>query len=476
MNKISTIHFTGIKGVGMTPLAIIAKEAGISITGSDVDEDFITEYSLKKAGISVFRGFNASDIGNPDLLITSGAHGGQNNPQAFESRKRKIPVWSQGQAVGEFMKGDIFGRKFKGISISGSHGKTTVTSIVATIFKESGLDPSYLIGTSSISSLDMPGHFGNGKFFIAEADEYATDPDSDRTAKMLWQHPEIALITNIEFDHPDIYKNIEDVRNSFVAFSNSLKKDSILVVCIDDKENKTFIRESGVRNLVTYGFSPSSDYKLDNLIQEGGETVFHVNYKNTILGKFFTDLPGEFNALNLLGSIVISIEAGISVDKIQSSIKKYKGAKRRFEYIGTLSSGAKLFDDYAHHPTEIKKTLRALSDRYKDKKIVCIFQPHTYSRTKALFDDFIHSFSDADEVIISDIYSSLREVPDPSVGSEILTKRMKSIHNSVAYMPALPDVIKYVSQENYDDDFIVISMGAGDIYKIKDSLDFSDDN
>lgn len=472
MKKIRKIHFTGIKGVGMTPLAIIAHEAGISVTGSDVEDEFITDVSLKKAGINPLVGFAAEDIGDVDLLITTGAHGGLNNPQVQEAVRRKIPVWTQGQAVGEFMKGEVFEKEYKGISVAGSHGKTTTTAIIATIFKECNLDPAYVIGTSEILSLGLPGHFGKGKFFIAEADEYATDPEFNKMPKFMWQKPQIEVITNIELDHPDLYENVEALVQDFKSFIGNLDKNGLLVICLDDYQNRKIIKEvSGTRNIITYGFSPMSDYVISRFSQDGESMYFWINHKGTSLGEFSVALSGEFNALNSLAGIITAIEAGLPIDKIQSALQKYKGAKRRFEHVGKLASGALLYDDYAHHPTEIRKTLKAFHESFKDKKLVCIFQPHTYSRTKALLEDFTSAFSYADTVVIADIYSSLREDRDDTVSSQILVKKMSSIHNGVVYAPSLADVVKYISHRNYNEDYIVVTMGAGDIYKIKDSLD-----
>lgn len=472
MKKIKSVHFTGIKGVGMTPLAIIARQAGIKVTGSDLPEEFITDASLKKAGINVSSGFAPADIGNPDLLITTGAHGGLNNPQVLEAQKRGIQVWTQGQAVGEFMSGEIFGREFRGISVAGSHGKTTVTAIIATILKESNLDPSYLIGTSEIASLGLPGHFGIGKYFVSEADEYATDPELDKTPKFMWQHPEIAVITNIELDHTDLYENVDELRKDFLKFINSLDEKTTVIVCGDDRESHKLIEEAKSKNITTYGFSASNDYVIEKFKEDNGRIYFWVSTKGTNLGEFVVGLSGEFNGLNSLAAIVASIEAGLTPSKIRESISKYQGSRRRFELIGKLESGAILYDDYAHHPTEINKTLKAFRNGFEKKKIVCIFQPHTFSRTKALLKDFIKAFSYADSVILTDIYSSLREEQDPSISSEILAREMSLVHNNVKYASNLADVVKYITQENFDDEFLLVTMGAGDIYKIKDKLEF----
>lgn len=453
----------------MTPLAIIAKEAGLTVSGSDVREEFITDEALAKSHITISSGFSKDNLKDPDLLITTGAHGGFDNPQVKEGKSRKIPVWTQGQAAGEFMKGDIFGRSFSGISVAGSHGKTTTAAIVATILSENNLDPTYLIGTSSIDSLGLPGHYGSGKYFVSEADEYATEPEYDKRPKFLWQHPEIAIITNIELDHPDLYENVERLRENFLLFARGIKKSGVLILCGDDEENKKLIKDySG--NIITYGFSPANDFVIEKYRQVQGKTNFLVSSHGTILSEFSLRLPGQFNSSNALSAIITGVETGLSVEKIKNALTSYRGAKRRFEYIGKLTSGALLFDDYAHHPTEIKKTLKTFCETFKNKKIVCIFQPHTFSRTKVFFEDFTNSFSYADIAVITDIYPSLREKNDPDVSSKLLVEKMSVVHKNVFFLPEIPDVIKYISQKNFDENFVVITMGAGDIYKVKEGL------
>lgn len=473
MNKIKNIHFLGVKGVGMAPLAIIANEAGFKVTGCDVDEEFITDVALKKAGIKVFKNFSSEHLENIDLLITTGAHGGFENVEVVEAKKRGIPIWTQGQAVGEFMKGEIFGRSFLGISVAGSHGKTTTTAMIATILKYGSHDPSFVVGTGDIPCLGSPGHFGRGKYFVAEADEYATEPRHDKTPKFLWQHPIISIFTNIEFDHPDVYESIDQMRNDFLTFANQLPGNGALIACGDDSQSKKLIK-SYKGKVVTFGFSPNNDFILDRVTVSDGKTFFWVSSRGTSLGEFSINVVGDFNALNALGAIVGALELGLSIDKIKTSISYFTGSKRRFEYVGKLETGAMLFDDYAHHPTEIKKTLHAFAQNFGRSKIVCIFQPHTYSRTKALFEEFAHSFSEADTVILTEIYPSLRETIDSNFSSRLLVDKIAFFNKNAFFLPKLPDVVKYIEQKAYGEDTIIITMGAGDVYKINEKLKMKD--
>ena len=471
MNKIKNIHFVGVKGVGMAPLAIIAKEAGFKVTGCDIDEEFITDISLKNANINFSVGFFKDHIKDENLVITTGAHGGLKNIEVLEAKRKRIPVWTQGQAVGEYMKGNLFKRKFIGISVAGSHGKTTTTAMIATIFAENNLDPSFLIGAGSVPSLGAPGHFGRGKYFICEADEYATDPELDLTPKFLWQNPKIEVFTNIEFDHPDIYKSVGEIREDFLRFANKIPKDGILIAGGDDKQIKGLLKDySGAK--ITFGFSPVNDYVLEKARCEDGKMFFWVSSKGTSLGEFSLNIIGDFNISNALASIIVGVEVGLSFENIKKAIGKYNGSKRRFEFVGSLKTGAKVFDDYAHHPTEIKRTLAAVKKNNSKLKIVCIFQPHTYSRTKALFSDFVTSFYDADTAILMAIYPSLREEKDSTVSSELLAQKISQTHRGVLFLPDESSVVEYIDQKKYDDNTIIITMGAGDVYKISEKLDF----
>lgn len=469
MEKIKKIHFVGVKGVGMAPLAIIAKEAGFKVTGSDISEEFITDELLKKAGITVNIGFDEKNVEEKDLVITTGAHGGVDNIENIKAKKLGIPVWTQGEAAGKFMGGLLFGKTFDGVSVAGSHGKTTTTAMIATVLKENGLDPSFLIGTGNIPSLGSCGHYGKGKYFISEADEYATEPKYDKTPKFLWQHPKIGVITNIEFDHPDLYSSMNQLRHEFLNFSNNISEKGTLVACIDDLETSKLLKEYR-GHFVTYGFSKNADFNIDRLSIEQDRMFFWVNAKNTLLGEFILNITGEHNALNALAAIATCLELGLSVERIRAGLMKFYGTKRRFEFVGKLPSGVMLYDDYAHHPTEIRKTLTAFQKSFPNKKIVCIFQPHTYSRTKSLFEQFISSFAVADIVLLVDTYPSLREEVDSSVSSKLLADSISKIHKDVLYTPKAEDVIKYLDQKSFGKDYLIITMGAGDIYKIASYL------
>lgn len=467
--KVKKMHFVGIKGVGVAPLAIIAKEAGVIVTGSDVTDVFITDEELIRAGIKVFEGFDTSNLGDVDLVITTGAHGGMENPEVVEAKKREIPVMTQGQALGEFQKGEILGRKFTGVSVAGSHGKTTTSAILATILSQNKLDPSFVIGTGDIPSLSSSGHFGKGVHFIAEADEYLADVVFERTPKLFYQSPKIALVTNVDFDHPDVYSSIDELREAFTVFANNLPSDGVLVVCGDGLENRKFISNVDCKK-ITYGNSPDNNYILEKVSFDSEKMFFWVKSNDTLLGEFSVSVFGEHNAKNCLGAIVVCLELGLSIDQIKKGLTAFKGTKRRSEYIGKLSNGVLLYDDYAHHPQEIKETLKAFRKSFPKHKIVTIFQPHMYSRTKTLFNDFVMSFDDSDETIITEIFPSFREPIDENFSSKQIVDQIILRGKKVSYFPKNTDVLKYLPSQKYSEKTVIITMGAGDIYKIGEEI------
>ncbi len=467
--QVKKVHFVGIKGVGMTPLAIIAKEAKFEVTGSDVSDTFITDSELSKAGIISFVGFDPKHIEEADLVIYTSAHEGTENPEVRAAASANIPILNQGRALALFQKGEPFGKKFKGISVSGSHGKTTTTALIATVLVKNNLDPSYVIGTSNIPSLGSSGHFGRGQYFITEADEYFADAERDKTPKLLLQNPQIGVITNVDFDHPDIYSSIDEIRKVFVEFTKNITPDGVLIACGDGQENRKFLNEVNVRK-ITYGISQDNDFILERENNSPDKMFFWVKSKDTLLGQFSMGVFGAQNALNGLCAVVVGLEIGLSVDQIKKALSTFSGTKRRSEFVGNLPGGGLLYDDYAHHPEEIKKTLSAFRKSFPKHKIIPIFQPHMYSRTKKLFKEFSQAFSDCDEVILAEIFPSFREKVDPSFSSSLLASEIKKYGKRAEYFPKPSNVVEYVSSRVFDKNTLLITMGAGDIYKIGNDL------
>lgn len=447
----------------MTPLAILAKEAKIRVTGSDLEERFVTDEVLKRFGISWRVGFSPENIeGHPDLVVVTGAHDGLNNPEAQVAQKMGLKTVMQGEAVGIFMDGRVLGREdLTGISVAGSHGKTTTTAMIAEVLAKNGLDPSFVVGCGDIPTLGSPGHFGKGKYFVAEADEYATCPQIDKTPKFLWQNPKMAVVTNIEYDHPDVFANIEEVREAFFKFMSKVPVNGLVVVGGDNRYVQSLLPQIG-SSTVAFGEGPKNDWRLKKFSSENGKIKFWVEHQGVNFGSFELSVPGKFNALNALASIVVGVELGISYEKIRQALTKFSGTKRRFEFIGQANS-VKLYDDYAHHPTEISATLAAAKNFFPGQKITCIFQPHTYSRTKALLSDFARCFTDASEVLILDIYSSAREKSDFGVDAKILTEEIAKHHSQVKYLGKMEKVIDYFKKTAVSGG-VIFTMGAGDIF------------
>jgi UDP-N-acetylmuramate--alanine ligase len=277
------------------------------------------------------------------------------------------------------------------------------------------------------------------------------------------------VITNIEHDHPDMYPDIDSVRKVFQAFLLALPVEGTAIVCGDDHEiQKILLNFTGKK--ITYGFNPNNDVILERVSMSVDKTFFHARAFGSDLGEFMLNIPGEHNCLNALAATITCLEAGLSLQAIKAALIKFTGTKRRLEYKGKLRSGALLYDDYGHHPTEIKKTLATLRAMYPKKRIISVFQPHTYSRTKALFNDFVRSFAEADTVVLLNIFASAREKPDLTISSRMLAEGTKKVHKDVQFLPELDDVVKYLDKVNPNEDTVIITIGAGDVYKIGDRL------
>lgn len=475
--KLNYVYFIGIKGVGMSTLAVMAHEAGIKVGGSDVADEFITDHMLKKSGIKPDIGFEQDAIKKflngkkkeKTLVIVTGAHQGLDNPQAVVALELGFSTITHGRAVGLFMEGKILGKKdIYGVSVSGSHGKTTITAFLATAASLLGLDPTYTAGTSQIFPIGFAGHFGKGNLFIAEADEYLAEAKYDRTAKFLYQKPKCLIINNIDFDHPDFYKNLDEVKKVYLKFIESCP-DATLIVNGDDSNIKEVI--AGVRQkIIKYGSSGSNDFVITRFSESGMNSFFDIEANGTRLGSFSLSVPGFHNAKNSLAVVAFLVEYGVSVADIQQVLPEFKGTKRRLEVLGETKDGRIIIDDYAHHPEEIQKSLEALKEAYSGKKIICIFQSHTYSRTAALSSQFAASFNNAYQVVMLPVFASMREGTDDEHELEKgIMVQFENMNKNAVFLK-FDDVVKYVDQNYKGDGYVVVTMGAGDVYKIGYSL------
>lgn len=449
-------YFVGIKGVAMTALAVYLKEKGYRVTGSDVEDKFATDLVLEKNKVKVVSGFTPLNIKEKyDFVVVTGAHGGMTNPEAIYAQESGLPTFMHGQMLGEMMKEN------ESISIAGCHGKTTTSALTASLLTHAGLDPSYAVGTAYINDLGWGGHYGKGKYFVAEADEYMTCPLTCRTPRFLWQNPKILIITNIDYDHPDAYSNLGDIYEAFLKLVNKLPKGGTLIACLDDKNVRNFLSQVEMETL-TYGFSSNADYRIDRFYFGEGASFMSVSYRGVKLGEFMIRVSGRHNLLNALAASISANLSGVSWEKIKNYIKLFTGTKRRLEKIGEVG-GVYLYDDYAHHPSEIVATIAGVKSWFPKKRLIVVFQPHTFSRTKALFYQFAKSFKETDLSVITSIYPSAREKADRTIHSGMLVSAANKYKKNVVHASGQKEVIAYL-EKNLRSGDVVLTMGAGDIF------------
>ena len=466
LKKIKHIHFTGIKGVAMTNLALCMKDLGKKVTGSDIAEIFVTDEVLKNNKIYWSVGFGEQNLKiKPDLLITTAAHGGLLNPEVKLAIKRNIPVISYAQ----FMS-DLANTK-KVISVCGVGGKTTTSSMISVLLNKANLSPSYVIGVAKIFPLGNSGRYEKeGEYFICEADDYVVSPGVDNRPKFMLLDPFITVVTNIEYDHPDVYESFENTKSAFLEFFEKIPKDGLIIACADNPNVNKLIKKLKNMHITTYGFNKDSDYRIKNIKYKKGKTTFDLFDKsnNLVCSDLKIQVPGDFNIRNATSTFIVGRFIGLSDDLIKLGLVKYQGCRRRFEKMGYYKD-ALFYDDYAHHPSEISSTLKAAKDWFPKKRIIAIFQPHTFSRTKVLFKDFTKAFKDADIIGLMDIYSSARESFDATVSSQALTEETKKYKDEVFYLGKHESTLEWIGRNVKKGD-VVLTMGAGDIFHLYKDL------
>jgi UDP-N-acetylmuramate--alanine ligase len=459
LNEIKKAYFIGIKGAGMTAVAEILKARGISVSGSDTKEKFFTDEILERNRINYIEEFKAENIpDNADLIIYSTAYNENNNTEMLEARKRGLDMLSYPEVLGELFKEKL------GIAVCGTHGKTTTTAILATCMQEAGVKPSAVVGSKVI---EWNGSVlkGKGNFFVAEADEYQN--------KLQYYHPWAAILTSVDFDHPDFFPTFDDYKKVFIDFVAKIPKHGFLIVSGGDAD-VIEIAKSARCQVLTYGFGDGCDYKIEDLSSknwsEDGELVktFKIIHDNEILDKFSIPLAGRHNMLNATAAIAVCHKLKLDLEKVKTALLNFKGTSRRFEKIGERD-GAILIDDYAHHPEEIKATLKAAREIYYRKNIWTVFHPHTFTRTKALFQEFAQSFDNTDKVIVIDIYGGAREIQGGVSSKDLVDLINKYNPGKAEYIPTIPKVIEYLKNKISSKD-VVISMGAGNVWEVTREL------
>ena len=447
--KSEVIHFVGIGGIGMSGLALIMTGLGFKVQGSDKSPNKNIE-RLKKNRIKFFFGHASSNIKNATILVISSAIK-NNNIEIKEAKKKNLPIYKRGD-----MLAHITSLK-KNIVVSGSHGKTTTTSLIASIFAKAKLDPTIING-GVINSLENSAKLGKSEWSILESDE------SD--GSFVKVPSTYAVVTNIDREHMDYYKSLDDLKKHFIKFMLKVPSFGKTFVCSDDKNIKDICKISKIKNILTYGFSNNSNFKIKNLSFQKNKSVFDVemclpNKKKTILKKFEIPLIGSHNVKNATAAIAVSYFIGVSPIILKSGLKNFKGVERRFNKIFTYN-GAEIYDDYAHHPTEIREVLNGVSNSYKEKKILCIFQPHRVSRLNDLKNEFCYSFKKANSVILCPIYKAgenLRLNLDYYKFANQISKKSKV---QVFFVNNQYELAKFLRQFLNKED-IAIGMGAGSI-------------
>ena len=450
-NKPEHIHFIGIGGISMSGLAEILLGAGFGISGSDSKPSALTK-QLEEKGAKVFYGQCAENISADYNCVVYTAAIHPDNPEFARCVELDLPMLSRAELLGQIMK------NYKtSIAVSGTHGKTTTTSMFSSVLLAADTDPTISVG-GILEAIGGNIRVGKSETFITEACEY--------TNSFLSFYPTLSIILNIEEDHMDFFKDLDDIMNSFRQFALKLPKDGCLII---NKEIKDYekITEGLECNVITYGMDSSCTYHAKNIhFNEQGYGEFDVMYQDVSLGHIILSVPGQHNVSNALAVIAGARKLGISMEQIQAGLLGFSGANRRFQYKGSLN-GVTIIDDYAHHPTEIRTTLEAAKN-YPHREVWCIFQPHTFTRTKAFFHEFATSLSLADHIILADIYAA-RETDTLGVSSELLAKEISELGADCYYFPSFDEIENFVKSHCIHGD-LLITMGAGDVVNIGENL------
>jgi UDP-N-acetylmuramate--alanine ligase len=451
------IHFVGIGGIGMSGIAEVLYNLGYEVTGSDVKESETT-LRLRKLGVKVYIGHRAEHVDDAHVLVISSAVSPE-NPEVIEARKKSVPVIPRAEMLAELA------RLKYGVLVAGAHGKTTTTSLIATIFARAGLDPTIVIG-GRLKATGANARLGQGAFLVAEADE------SD--GSFLKLSPTIAVVTNVDREHMDFFKTMDALKGAFLSFINKVPFYGTAVVCIENEHLRELL-PSVHRRYLTYGLTPEAQLYADN-IQRGFLSIrFDAVYKGKNLGTVDLPAPGTHNLLNCLAAIGVAFILKIDVQTIRDAIREFSGIQRRLELKGE-AAGVLLFDDYGHHPSEIRATLKALkeglqirhqlseSGRRKMGRLIVLFQPHRYTRTKDLIDDFSGAFGDADMLVVLDIYPAGEQPIEGVTSAALLEKIRKSGHENALYKNDRDGAIEHIIATAQKED-IVLTLGAGNVWK-----------
>ncbi len=450
--KIQRIHFVGIGGIGMSGIAEVLLNLGYKVSGSDLKSSAVTQ-RLTGLGAEVFEGHRAENIAGAEVVVTSSAIATE-NPEVTEAHQRHIPVIQRAEMLAELM------RLKYGIAIAGMHGKTTTTSMVAAVLAAGGLDPTVVVG-GRVDAMGSNARLGKSQYLVAEADE------SDRSFLKL--SPILSVVTNIDREHMDCYRNMRDVKNTFLEFMDRVPFYGMIVACHDDPLLRRLLPDVQ-RRTVTYGTRRGSDFLIKLTSQKQGEqgvvgdarplSRFTVSYRKKDLGEFTLHVPGLHNVLNATAAIAVGVGLDISVDAIRGALDQFRGVDRRFQLRGS-AAGVSVIDDYGHHPTEIKATLAA-ARQCGYRHIHVIFQPHRYTRTRDLMEEFSAAFTDADSLFVLDIYAA-SEKPIEGVSGEILAQRIREETLKLGRYVSSPAEAAEAAAAVAQDGDMILTLGAGSV-------------
>ncbi len=444
------IHFVGIGGIGMSGIAEVLLNLGHSVSGSDIRESDITR-RLAGMGAQIHIGHRPENVAGANVVVYSSAVK-QDNAELEAARRDFIPAIPRAEMLAELMR-----LKYS-VAVAGSHGKTTTTSLVGTVLAEAGLDPTLVIG-GKLDSIGSNARLGQGEFLVAEADE------SDGSFLML--SPTIAVVTNIDLEHLDYYRDLDHLKETFLSFINRVPFYGAAVLCLDDPNVQSLI--PGVKKrYLTYGLSAQADVQAADLVTQGRGSRFDLIFKGRNMGAIELNIPGRHNVLNALAAAGVAFEMEVSFESTAKALRRAGGIHRRFQVKGE-AAGITVIDDYGHHPTEIKATLAALKDCYPDRRCVVVFQPHRYSRTKALFGDFATAFNQADSIILTEIYPA-GEAPIEGISGAVLAEAVRTHgHHDSDYEPDLNRLAAKVAAQTAPGD-VVLTLGAGTIWHVGEEL------
>jgi UDP-N-acetylmuramate--alanine ligase len=448
--KIQRIHFVGIGGIGMSGIAEVLLNLGYKVSGSDLKSSTVTQ-RLASLGATVFEGHRADNIAGTEVVVASSAIA-QDNPEISQAHALHIPVIQRAEMLAELM------RLKYGIAVAGMHGKTTTTSMVAAVLAGGGLDPTVVVG-GRVDAMGSNARLGKSEYLVAEADE------SDRSFLKL--SPILAVVTNIDREHMDCYRNMRNVKRAFLDFMDRVPFYGMVVVCNDDPLLRRMLRQIQ-RRAVTYGTRRGSDFhiKLGESVLNPGEyrpvSRFQVTFEKKPLGEFRLHVPGLHNVLNATAAVAVGIGLDVNVDQIREALENFRGVDRRFQMRGS-AAGVTVIDDYGHHPTEVRATLAA-ARQCGFRKIHVVFQPHRYTRTQLLMDEFANAFRDADTLFILDIYAA-SEAPIEGITSEALARRIQDAGQQARYAPSFAEAAEAVIAAAQEGDMI-LTLGAGNVSQL----------